>query len=306
MSIPLVRLGTRSSPLARWQAEWVAARLRERNIAVDLILITTQGDVKTGPLGQIGGQGLFTKEIQRALLDEKIDLAVHSLKDLPTEPVPGLTIAAVPPRESTADVLVSNQFASVAQLPPNARIGTGSLRRKAQLLHQRPDLAIEDIRGNVETRLKKLDDGEFDAIVLAEAGLKRLGFAKRITSIISPDQMLPAIGQGALALETRTGDSRTRELLAPLDHLETHQSVLAERALLAALRAGCLAPVGAHGRIAAARLALDAVVLSPDGRQRLFATGSTETAAATSLGQQLAHELLSQGAAALIAAARTP
>lgn len=303
MSVSLVRLGTRSSPLARWQADWVAARLRERGVAVDLVLITTQGDVKTGPLGQIGGQGLFTKEIQRALLDERIDLAVHSLKDLPTEPVPGLAIAAVPPRESTADVLVS-RYAGLAALPQQARVGTGSLRRKAQLLHQRADLMIEDIRGNVETRLQKLDDGQFDAIVLAEAGLKRLGFAERIVSIIPQEQMLPAIGQGALALETREGDARTRDIVAPLDDFETHQSVLAERALLAALRGGCLAPVGAYGRIEAGRLALDAVVLSPDGRQRLVASGSTEVAAAAALGQEVAESLLGQGAAELIAAAR--
>jgi hydroxymethylbilane synthase len=278
--------------------------LRERSVAVDLVLITTQGDVKTGPLGQIGGQGLFTKEIQRALLDDKIDLAVHSLKDLPTEEVAGLAIAAVPPRESTADVLVSPTAHSVAELPPEAHVGTGSLRRKAQLLHMRPDLNITDIRGNVETRLKKLDDGEFDAIVLAEAGLKRLGFVERIKSVIPREQMLPAIGQGALALETRAEDRATREVLAPLDDFETHQSVIAERALLAALRAGCLAPVGAYGRIEGGRLALDAVVLSPDGRQRLVASGSTETAAAAALGEQLAAKLLEQGAGELIAAAR--
>ena len=304
MAVPVVRLGTRSSPLARWQADWVAGRLRERSVAVDLVLITTQGDVKTGPLGQIGGQGLFTKEIQRALLDDKIDLAVHSLKDLPTEEVAGLAIAAVPPRESTADVLVSPTARSVAELPPEAHVGTGSLRRKAQLLHMRPDLNITDIRGNVETRLKKLDDGEFDAIVLAEAGLKRLGFVERIKSVIPREQMLPAIGQGALALETRAEDRATREVLAPLDDFETHQSVIAERALLAALRAGCLAPVGAYGRIEGGRLALDAVVLSPDGRQRLVASGSTETAAAAALGEQLAAKLLGQGAGELIAAAR--
>jgi hydroxymethylbilane synthase len=304
MAARLVRVGTRASPLARWQADWVAARLREQGIAVDLVLITTQGDVKTLPLGQIGGQGLFTKEIQRALLDDTIDLAVHSMKDLPTEPAPGLAIAAVPPRESTDDVLVSGRYASNAALPPGARVGTGSLRRKAQLLHQRPDLTIEDIRGNVETRLKKLDDGEFDAIILAAAGLRRLGFAERIASVIPPEQMLPAIGQGALALETRAEDRSTRKALAPLDDFETHQSVIAERALLAALRGGCLAPVGAFGRIEGGRLALDAVVLSADGRQRLFASGSTEIAAAIALGEQLAGMLLSQGAGELIAAAR--
>src|SRR5262245_26636280 len=177
-----LRLGTRASALARWQAEWVAARLTELGVGVELVPIVTQGDVKTGPLGQIGGQGLFTKELQRALLDNRIDLAVHSLKDLPTEPVDGLTIAAVPERESTSDVLISLVAKNIESLPQAARVGTGSLRRKAQLLHLRPDLVIDDIRGNVETRLRKLDEAQFDAIILAEAGLKRLGFADRIAA----------------------------------------------------------------------------------------------------------------------------
>src|SRR5688572_2970991 len=166
MPSPRLRLGTRASPLARWQADWVAGELRKRGVEVELVLISTQGDVKTGPLGQIGGQGLFTKEIQRALLDGQIDLAVHSLKDLPTAPVVGLALAAVPPRESTADVLVSGKVDRLEALPQAARVGTGSLRRKAQLLHLRPDLQVEEIRGNVDTRLRKLDEGQYDAIVL--------------------------------------------------------------------------------------------------------------------------------------------
>src|SRR3954447_2169680 len=269
-----LRLGTRASALARWQAEWVAARLQERGVAVELVPITTQGDVKAGPLAQIGGQGLFTKEIQRALLDGKIDLAVHSCKDLPTAEVAGLAIAAVPARESTADVLLSLKADSIESLPSQARVGTGSLRRKAQLLHLRADLLIEDIRGNVETRLRKLDDAEYDAIVLAEAGLKRLNLDHRITQVIPRSVMLPAVGQGALAIETRVADARTRTLVAPLDHYPTHQAVLAERRLLLALRAGCLAPVGALARVDESKLALDAVVLSPDGKRRLTASGS--------------------------------
>ncbi len=299
-----LRLGTRASALARWQAEWVAARLGERGVAVELVPITTQGDVKTGPLGQIGGQGLFTKELQRALLENQIDLAVHSLKDLPTAPVEGLTIAAVPERESTADVLISNTADSLESLPPAARIGTGSLRRKAQLLHLRPDLVVEDIRGNVETRIRKLDEDAFDAIVLAEAGLKRLGLAGRIACLIPQSVMLPAVGQGALAIETRADDAPTQAVLAPLDDFQTHQGVLAERMLLFELRAGCLAPVGAYGRLAGGRLVLDAVVLGSDGQRRLAASGSTDVAAAVTLGQQVAAELLQQGAADLIAAAR--
>lgn len=302
LSLPL-RLGTRASALARWQAEWVAARLTQRGIAVELVPITTQGDVKTGPLGQIGGQGLFTKELQRALLDRQIDLAVHSLKDLPTAPVEGLTIATVPERESTADALVSSQADRWESLPLAARVGTGSLRRKSQLLHLRSDLVVEDIRGNVETRLRKLDEGQYDAIVLAEAGLKRLGLANRIAGIIPGSAMLPAVGQGALAIEARADDERTHSLLAPLDHFETHRSVLAERTLLFELRAGCLAPVGALGRAKDGRLTLDAVVLSPDGKLRLVASGSADIADAIVLGRRVATDLLAQGAADLIAAA---
>jgi len=298
-----LRLGTRASALARWQADWVAARLQELGVAVELVPITTQGDAKTGPLGQIGGQGLFTKELQRSLLDEQIDLAVHSLKDLPTAPVEGLLVAAVPLRESTADALISNKAARIEDLPPAARIGTGSLRRKAQLLHLRPDLVVEDIRGNVETRLRKLDEGGYDAIVLAEAGLRRLGLADRIKQKLVPPVMLPAVGQGALGIETRADDLRTRQLVAPLDHEPTHLAVVAERTLLLALRAGCLAPVGALSIAEGARLSLTAVVLSQDGKKRLVAAAAMTTSDAIHLGQMIAEELISQGAAELIASA---
>lgn len=298
-----VRLGTRSSPLARWQAEWVAARLTSLGVAVEMIHITTQGDVKTGPLGQIGGQGLFTKEIQRALLDEQIDLAVHSLKDLPTADVPGLAIAAVPPRESIHDVLVG-PFRALDELPSGARIGTGSLRRRAQLLHQRPDLQLLEIRGNVDTRLRKLDTGEYDTIVLAQAGLSRLGLAERIAYVIPPTMMLPAVGQGALGLETRAADQATRQLLQPLNDSATYEAVTAERTLLQALRAGCLAPVGAWARRVGSELKLEAVVLDPDGSERLFVEQSGPSSQAAELGQQVAEQLLERGAAALITAAR--
>ena len=297
-----LRLGTRASALARWQAEWVAARLTELGTPVELVPITTQGDVKTQPLGQIGGQGLFTKELQRALLDEQIDLAVHSLKDLPTAPIAGLVLAAVPPRESTADVLVSNAAKSVEALPPAARIGTGSLRRKAQLLHLRSDLRIEDIRGNVDTRLAKLDGGQYDAIILAEAGLKRLGLAERTVNVIPQSLMLPAVGQGALGIECRADDSTTRQLLSPLDDPATHACVVAERSLLLALRGGCLAPVGALGQIANGRLQLSAVVLAGDGSKRITAAGEAEPGEAAALGERVARLLLDQGAAELIAA----
>ena len=290
--------------MARWQADWVAARLTELGIEVELVPITTQGDVKTQPLGQIGGQGLFTKELQRALLDNQIDLAVHSLKDLPTAAVDGLALAAVPKRESTADVLVSNVAQRIDDLPNAARIGTGSLRRKAQLLHVRPDLQVEDIRGNLDTRLRKLDEGQYDAIILAEAGLLRLGLAERIVHVISQSVMLPAIGQGALGIESRAADSTTRQLLSPLNHAETHLAVLAERSLLFTLRGGCLAPVGAFGRIESGRLRLDAVVLSGDGTKKVSAAGEAMAADGIALGEQVAQALIAQGATELIASSR--
>jgi hydroxymethylbilane synthase len=303
--LPRLRLGTRASALARWQAEWVAARLTELGLEVELIPITTQGDVKSQPLGQIGGQGLFTKELQRALLERQIDLAVHSLKDMPTAPVEGLVLAAVPERESTADVLVSNIAQRIEDLPPAARVGTGSLRRGAQLLHLRPDLKVEDIRGNVETRLRKLDEGQFQAIILAEAGLRRLGLAERIVHVIPPSAMLPAVGQGALGIETRAGDGTTRGVVASLDHRATHQAVIAERSLLLALRGGCLAPVGAYGRVTGGHLLLDAVVLSGDGARRVTASGKGAPEQAELLGREVAQALIDQGATELIATSRS-
>jgi hydroxymethylbilane synthase len=304
MSVPRLRLGTRASPLARWQAQWVADRLGERGVDIELVPISTQGDMKTGPLGQIGGQGLFTKEIQRALLEREIDVAVHSLKDLPTAEVEGLTIAAVPLRESTADVLVSVRFGSLDHLPHGARVGTGSLRRKAQLLHVRPDLTILDIRGNVDTRLRKLDEGQYDAIVLAAAGLTRLGFADRMTFILPRSIMLPAVGQGALGIETRADDAVSRGLIEPLNDAATHAAVLAERSMLAALRGGCLAPVGAWGRRDGATLSLDGVVLSGDGQRKISAAAAGRPDDAPQIGRQAADELLAQGASELIASSR--
>lgn len=303
MSRPL-RIGTRSSPLARWQAEHIAGRLRDLGNEVEIVFITTQGDVRSGPLGQIGGQGLFTKEIQRALLAEEVDIAVHSLKDLPTEPVEGLTLGAVPERESPGDVLVSKKFNDFESLPAGARVGTGSLRRRTQLLHTRPDLVIEDIRGNVDTRLRKLDDGEFDAIVLAQAGLTRLGLASRITQVLPRELMLPAVGQGALGIEIRDIDERAQNAVRPLDDADTRAAVVAERALLAELRGGCLAPVGAWGRKDGDELLLDAVVLSNDGKVRLHAEGASSPADASSLGRRVAQILRQQGSDDLIAASR--
>ncbi len=304
-----LRLGTRGSPLARWQADWVTGELTRLGYRVEQVLITTQGDVRTGALGSFGGVGVFTKEIQRALLDGQIDLAVHSLKDLPTEHVPGLSLAAVPSREVPGDVLVSRHAGGLDGLPAGARLGTGSTRRRAQLLHVRPDLQVLDIRGNVETRLAKLDAGDYDAIVLAEAGLTRLGLVDRIQTVLPKTIILPAIGQGALGLETRDDDSRTQAALRSLDDPTTHQAVLAERAFLSTLRGGCLAPVGGWAQeiveAGESRLQLEGVVLSADGRKRLAGRVVGQMCDAESLGKQLADELLAQGALELIHAART-
>jgi hydroxymethylbilane synthase len=245
-----IRLGTRASALARWQADWVAARLRETGVEVEMVLITTTGDRNQDPIGAKSSQGLFTKEIQRALLDQRADLAVHSLKDLPTETIDGLQLAAVPARASCSDVLVSKGDVLLDELKPGARIGTGSMRRRAQLLHTRGDLDVQGIRGNVDTRLKQLDEGKFDAIVLAEAGLRRLELEHRITQVLPRSWMLPAVGQGALGLETRADDPATQEALQPLNDPDTYHAVVAERAMLAALHGGCLAPRRGVGRSA--------------------------------------------------------
>jgi hydroxymethylbilane synthase len=299
------RIGTRSSPLARWQANWVADQLRARGHDIELVPIATAGDAnQQGPIGEIGTSGVFTKELQRALLDSRIDLAVHSLKDLPTEPVSGLVLAAVPQRESTADVLVSPRYRRLGELPRAARVGTGSLRRQSQLLHARPDLAMLDIRGNVETRLRKLHEGQYDALVLAEAGLKRLGLASEVAEVLPRSLMLPAIGQGALGLEARADDAETRAAIDALDHPASHAAVIAERTLLATLRGGCLAPVGALSSVESGRLHLSAVVLSRDGARRVSADGSDAIAAAEALGRKVADDLLRQGAAELIASSR--
>jgi hydroxymethylbilane synthase len=303
-----LRLGTRGSPLARWQADWVAGQLRAQGVEVEIVQITTQGDVKTGPLASFGGVGVFTKEIQRALLDKRVDLAVHSLKDLPTEPIPGLKVAAVPPREAAGDVLVTRDGVSLDKLPQGAKVGTGSTRRRAQLLYVRPDLVIEDIRGNVETRLAKLDSGEFDAIVLAEAGLTRLGLRDRIQHVIPQKIMLPAIGQGALGLETRVDDERAIVSVGKLDDPLTHRAVVAERAFLATLRGGCLAPVGAFAffedRNLDRALVLEGAILSKDGRECKRGVIKAGGEWAVEMGAELAKVLLADGAQKLIDAAR--
>jgi hydroxymethylbilane synthase len=294
-----LRIGTRGSRLALWQAQHVAALLRPH--PVELVEIQTVGDqVRDRPLAQIGGDGLFTKEIQKALLAGAVDLAVHSLKDLPTLPVEGLVLAAVPRRGPTGDVLVSHRHRRFDDLPPGAVVATSSLRRRAQVLHRRPDLRLVDIRGNVETRLRKLAEQDLDAVILAQAGLERLGLGDAITEVLDPAWILPAVGQGALGLECRADDRATLALVEPLNDPPTRQAVLAERALLRALGGGCLVPIGAAGTVAGNLLHLRGAVLSPDGTRRVGGEVSGSADDAEALGRRLAQQLLKKGAGELL------
>ncbi len=300
-----IRIGTRGSPLALWQARHVRELLRaaapERS--VELVEIETIGDqVRDVPLVQLGGDGAFTKAIQQALLENRVDVAVHSLKDLPTFVVEGLILAAVPERGPTGDAFVSKVHRSFAELPQGAVVATSSLRRKAQLLHRRPDLKLIDIRGNVETRLKKLVEQNLDATILAQAGLLRLGLADQITEVLDQTWMFPAVGQGALGLECRTDDAPTLAIFEKLNDMPTRWSVLAERALLRGLGGGCQVPIGTLTRIANGILTLRGVVLPPDGSVRVEAETSGAMLDAESIGQSVANELRSRGAEDLLRA----
>lgn len=301
-----IRIGTRKSRLARWQAEWVADALCKQKCDVELIPLSTEGDRKEkNALAQIGSIGIFTREIQRALLEKKVDLAVHSLKDLPTAPTPGIQLSAVPPRGPCEDVLVTREQTFLADLPPQSRIGTGSLRRKSQILHLREDLNIVPIRGNVETRIKKLEDGQYDGIILAQAGLLRLGLDQYVHEVFAPSKMVPAVGQAALGLEIREDDTELHTCLQQINHRPTHQAVLAERTLLSRLQGGCLAPIGAWAReIESNQLKLDAVVLNVSGSKRLFHTDQKSIDEPEVLGNEIAEYLLKQGAPELINATR--
>jgi hydroxymethylbilane synthase len=298
-----LRIGTRGSTLALWQANHVAEMLRAAapGIVLELVEIETAGDqVRDVPLPQIGGEGVFTKAIQDALLDHRVDVAVHSLKDLPTLPAEGLVLVAVPPRGPTGDALVSKKHASFAALPSAAVVATSSLRRQAQVRHRRPDLRLVNIRGNVETRLRKLVDEDLDALILAQAGLERLGLTKNITELLDPSWMLPAVGQGALGLECRTADGTTQAILQHVDHPSTHSAVLAERALLRALGGGCQVPIGAVTTVSGAMLTLRGAVLSPDGARRIDGEVTGPLAEPEVLGQNLARDLLGRGARELL------
>lgn len=297
----VLTLGSRGSALALWQARHVAALLKEIKVETRIEVIKTTGDhLQTASLTQAGGKGLFTKEIEQALLDRSIDVAVHSLKDLPTEIPPDLTIAAIPEREDPRDALVG---ATLSSLRHGAHIGTSSGRRAAQLLHLRPDLVIAPVRGNVDTRLRKWKEGQVDAIVLAAAGLKRLGFESEIAEILSPDQSCPAPGQGALGIQTRAGDT-AEEICRALDHPDSRLAVEAERALLAGLGGGCQLPVGAFAEKRDGAWSLLAIVISPDG-SRLLREKSAHPTDPVGLAHSMAQRFRERGAEEILAQSKT-
>ena len=300
-------IGSRGSKLALVQSEWVKARLALINphIEITIEIIKTSGDVKTDPLSLIGGKGVFTKELEDALLDGRVDLAVHSLKDLPTIVQNGLAITAICEREDARDALVlpassSETYTSLLDLKPGSTVGTSSPRRLAQLQHERADLIIKDLRGNVDTRLRKLDEGQYDALILAAAGLRRLGLSDRVSLAIDPSQMLPAVGQGALGLQTRSDDKAVNEIVCRLDHLPTRVACTAERAFLRALGGGCQLPIAAHGEVQGSELRLDGLVASKDGRQVLRDRIRGTEDDSEALGTGLAERLLQNGAEQLI------
>jgi len=295
----LIRIGSRGSQLALWQANHIADTLRGLGHQVSIEVIRTTGDrMQNIAFASVGAKGMFTKEIEEALLAGSIDLAVHSLKDLPTELGKSFSLAAIPKRADARDVLVSERYASFAELPPGAVVGTSSLRRQAQLRSWRTDLEYIEFRGNVDTRLAKLQQGKADAIVLAASGLDRLERSGAIRERFAPEVLCPAPGQGALAIECRAGDEAMHAVLAPLDDHDTRLAVTAERTCLAALGGGCLVPIGAYCHREGGKLSLRAVVASPDGRQVVRAEQSHSDP--VKLGNQLAHHLLEQGAGSVL------
>jgi len=297
-----IKIGTRGSQLALWQTNWVKSQIENHHpgVEVEITIISTKGDrVLDVSLPKLGeqGKGLFTRELEDAIFEHRVDLAVHSLKDLPTELPAGLGIGAICEREDVRDALIARDpIRTIGELRQRAVIGTSSLRRQAQLHRARPDLIIEPVRGNVDTRLRKLDEGSFDAIVLAAAGLRRLGHANRITEHLSEDFMLSAVGQGALAIETRADDAVINEIVNTLDHEATRLACRAERAFLKGLGGGCLVPIAAHATIDAGTMLLTGLVASPDGSEALRDRQSGPSSDAEAIGRRLADELLSRGA----------
>lgn len=299
MKDAILRIATRKSQLALWQAEYVAAILTQAHpsLEVELVKMTTQGDkILDTPLAKVGGKGLFVKELEQGLLSGKADIAVHSMKDVPVTLPKGLHLPVICPREDPRDAFISNHFPNLAALSEGARVGTSSLRRQCQLRALRPDLQILDLRGNVNSRLQKLDDGQYDAIILAAAGLKRLGFAERIGESLAPEVSLPAIGQGAVGIECRADDSRVNALLAPLHDRQTALRVIAERAMNARLQGGCQVPIAGFAEIEHGILLLRGLVGKPDGSQIVRGEIAGPPENGVELGEVLADDLLSRGA----------
>jgi len=297
--VRILRIGTRGSMLAKWQAESVRKQLfAATGMEAEIVIIKTSGDkMQQAPLTQIGGKGIFIKELEEALQEETIDLAVHSVKDVPTDIPSRLMFPAVCRRDDVRDCLIGSTLANLRQ---GARVGTSSLRRQAQLKHLRPDLDLRDLRGNVDTRLRKVESGEYEAVMVAKAGLDRLGLSKRISEVLSPEVCMPAVGQGAIAVECRLKDTEAGDLLAPLDDAETRTAIIAERALLAALQGGCQVPLGAWARIERGELLLDACVCSVDGSQYVKQSVSAPPDQAAQLGEHMARVLIEAGAQSIL------
>ena len=297
-----LRIGSRGSILARWQAEFVRKQLYQiTGVEAEVVIIKTSGDkMQQAALTQIGGKGIFIKELEEALLEETIDLAVHSVKDIPTDVPARLCFPAVCRRDDVRDCLVSHNGMGLAQLRQGARVGTSSLRRQAQLRHHRPDLDIRELRGNVDTRLRKVESGEYEAIVLSKAGLDRLGWSQKITEALSTEISLPAVGQGAIAIESRTKDQDAAEILGKLDDAETRTAIIAERALLSAMQGGCQVPLGAWARIERGELVMEAVVCSVDGAQYVRQRASAPPDQAAQLGKRMAQLLIEGGARTIL------
>jgi len=293
-----LRIGTRGSLLAKWQAEFVRKQLfAATGVEAEIVIIKTSGDrMQQAPLTQIGGKGIFIKELEDALLEESVDLAVHSVKDIPTDTPSRLCFPAVCRRDDVRDCLISPKGMTLANLREGARVGTSSLRRHAQLKHIRPDLDVRDLRGNVDTRLRKVESGEYDAILLAKAGLDRLGWSQRITEILAPEVCMPAVGQGAIAVEARLNDAEAADALVKLDDSETRTAIICERALLAALQGGCQVPLGAWARVERGELVLEACVCSVDGMQYVKQRATASPDQAVQLGQRMASLLIEAGA----------
>jgi hydroxymethylbilane synthase len=305
MSTRIIRIATRKSALALWQAEYVKAALlnAHKNLQVELVPMSTQGDkILDTPLAKIGGKGLFIKELEVAMTEDRADIAVHSMKDVPVAFPDGFGLHAICERENPYDAFVSNHFNSLQKLPLNAVVGTSSLRRQCQLRKARPDLVIKDLRGNVNTRLAKLDAGEYDAIILAAAGLIRLGMQQRIQTVIPAELSLPAVGQGAVGIECRNDDADLIALLAPLNHIETSIRVRAERAMNAKLNGGCQVPIGSFAELDGQYITLRGLVGSVDGKVMLHAKHSDSLKNAEQLGEHVAELLLAQGAGEILSA----